>query len=138
VRLKTQHSVPGKGSNPGTSALTMRQPRLPLYTKMLTFMNCIQARKQTFAAMKSCDFKEEYSEGYFRYKSLKYPKWFIGFSRQGKPRSGRNGATKHRYRHFIRYDLPNKTKRKHRRLSKQRKKKFVKLLQKKRLMRGRL
>ena len=46
-------------------------------------MNCIQVRKQKFAAMKSCDFKEEYSEGYFRYKSAKYPRWFIGFPAKG-------------------------------------------------------
>lgn len=95
----------------------------------------IQVRKQKFAAMKSCDFKEEYSEGYFQYKSVKYPKWFIGFSRQGKPRSRRKGATKHRYRHFIRYDVPDKTKRKHRRDAKHRKKKLIKFLERELLRR---
>ena len=95
----------------------------------------IQVRKQKFAAMKSCDFKEEYSEGYFQYKSVKYPKWFIGFSRQGKPRSRRKGPTKHRYRHFIRYDVPDKTKRKHRRDAKHRKKNLIKFLERELLRR---
>lgn len=94
-----------------------------------------RVRKQKFAAMKSCDFEEEYSEGYFQYKSIKYPRWFIGFSRKGKPTSGRKGVTRQRNRHLIRYDLPNKTKRKRRRDAKHRKNKITKLLQKELLRR---
>lgn len=79
------------------------------HSLILFHLSIIQTRKQLWAAIQKyqqCEFTEEYSDGYYQYKSVKYPQWFIGFSRKGKPRNGRKSANrqKHKHRQFMRYD----------------------------------
>ncbi|KAL9983836.1 hypothetical protein ACROYT_G006076 [Oculina patagonica] len=90
-----------------------------------------RVRKQQFAAMKQCQFSEEFSKGYYQYRSVMYPQWFIGFSHKGGARNGRKSAErlKHRYRQFMRYDVSDKTRRNRRWNPNHRKKKLIKLLQ---------
>jgi len=85
-----------------------------------------RAKKQRFATMKRCIFEEEItSEGYSQYRSVRYPQWYIGFSKGGRARSGSVSAKRQIYRHFTPRSLGR---RKHRREAKI--KKIIKLLRK--------
>lgn len=85
-----------------------------------------RVKKQRFATMKRCIFEEEItSEGYYQYKSVRYPQWYIGFSKGGRARSGSVSAKRQIYRHFTPRSLGR---RKHRREAKIRK--IIKLLRK--------
>ncbi|KAJ7336579.1 Fibroblast growth factor 18 [Desmophyllum pertusum] len=92
-----------------------------------------RVKKQRFSEMRRCIFKEEItSEGYNQYRSVRYPEWFIGFSKGGRPRSGSKSAKRQIYRHFTQRVLPDhRRSRKHRREAKQLTKIIIKLLRKK-------
>ncbi|KAL9983822.1 hypothetical protein ACROYT_G006058 [Oculina patagonica] len=83
-----------------------------------------RVKKQRFALMRRCIFNEEItSEGYYQYKSVRYPDLYIGFSKGGRPRNGKTSAKRQIYRHFTPRVLGR---RKHRREAKIRK--IIKLL----------
>lgn len=68
-----------------------------------------RVKKQKFAAMRRCIFKEEMtSDGYFQYKSARYPQWYIGFSKGGRPRHGSRSAKRPIYRHFTIRNTPDR------------------------------
>ncbi|XP_074613029.1 fibroblast growth factor 18-like [Acropora palmata] len=73
-------------------------------------------KKQRFTVMKRCIFNEEITgEGWFQYRSTKYPSFVIGFSKAGRPMNGRKSAKRSKYRQFTLRELPERKHRKHRR-----------------------
>ncbi|PFX31072.1 fibroblast growth factor 18-like isoform X2 [Stylophora pistillata] len=69
----------------------------------------IRVKKQKFAAMRRCIFKEEMTgDGYFQYRSVRYPQWYIGFSKGGRPRHGSKSAKRAIYRHFTIRNTPDR------------------------------
>lgn len=100
--------------------------------KSCSFIPIIQVKKQRFAEMKRCIFNEEITaEGWFQYRSVKYPDWLIGFSKAGRPMNGRRSAKRSKYRQFTLRELPERRRRKHRRDAKLLRMRIVRLLRKK-------
>lgn len=90
-----------------------------------------RAKKQRFATMKRCIFREEMTgEGWLQYRSVKYPDWLIGFSKGGRPMNGNRSAQRSKYREFTVRKLERR-KRKHLRDAKLLRIKIIRLLRKK-------
>lgn len=94
-----------------------------------------RAKKQRFSVMKRCIFNEEITgEGWFQYKSVKYPDFLIGFSKAGRPVNGQRSAKRSKYRQFTLRELPERRRRKHRRNARLLRFKIIRLLRKKLLL----
>lgn len=95
-----------------------------------------KVKKYKFVEIKAkkCIFKEkDTGDGYIQFQSVKYPQWYIGFSKHGRPTNAIKGAKrqKPRYRQFLKKIWPEKRKRQQSRRSiqfSQLKKKIIRLL----------
>ena len=76
-----------------------------------------QLQKQKNRTLKRCIFRQiQANNGYFEFESVKYPQWFIGFSKGGVPIKGSRSSRrqKPRYRQFLVISLrPEKKRRNH-------------------------
>ncbi|CAH3043720.1 unnamed protein product [Porites lobata] len=74
-------------------------------------------QKQKNRTLKRCIFRQiQANSGYSEFESVKYPQWFIGFSKGGVPIKGSRGSRrqKPRYRQFLVINLrPEKKRRNH-------------------------
>ena len=77
---------------------------LIFFPRFIFFFFFFQEKRQQYSSVPQCQFSETLTDtGYYEYRSVQYPQWFVGFSRRGRPRNGRKSCKK--CRHFLSYNV---------------------------------